>query len=97
MQLIIYCLLGNSLSLKSQSGLYSAIHNCLTTPDLRYISTDTLVSLEELASLAIIVHTVGFYIEVDNHTLVKFQVHNYILWKKCSLEPKTALEFFLEV
>ena len=27
----IYCSLGNSQSLKSQSGLYSAIRNCLTT------------------------------------------------------------------
>ena len=38
-QLIIYCPLGNSQALKSQSGLYSAIRNRLTTqskPDLRY-------------------------------------------------------------
>ena len=41
-QLIIYCRLGNSQSLKSQSGLYSAIRNRLTTqskPDLRYTRT----------------------------------------------------------
>ena len=39
MQLIIYCPLGISQSLKLQSGLYSAIRNRLTTqskPDLRY-------------------------------------------------------------
>ena len=38
-QLIIYCPLGNSQSLKSKSRLYSAIRNSLTTqskPDLRY-------------------------------------------------------------
>ena len=41
-QLIIYCLLGNSQSLNTQSGLYSAIRNRLTTqskPDLRYTRT----------------------------------------------------------
>ena len=41
-QLIIYCPLGNSQSLKSQSGLYSAICNRLTMqskPDLRYTRT----------------------------------------------------------
>ena len=41
MQLIIYCPLGNSQSLKSQFGLYSTIRNCLTTqskPDLQYES-----------------------------------------------------------
>ena len=41
-QLIIYCLLGNSQSLKSQSGLYSTIRNRLTTqsnPNLRYTRT----------------------------------------------------------
>ena len=42
-QLIIYCPLGNSQSLKSQSGLYSAIRNRLTTQSklyLRYIRGD---------------------------------------------------------
>ena len=41
-QLIIYCPLGNSQSLKSQSRLYSAIRNSLTTlskPVLRYVLT----------------------------------------------------------
>ena len=41
-QLIIYCPFGNSQSLKSQSGLYSAILNRLTTqskPDPRYTCT----------------------------------------------------------
>ena len=41
-QLIIYCPLGNSKSLESQSGLCSAIRNRLTTqskPDLRYTRT----------------------------------------------------------
>ena len=39
-QLIMACPLGNSQSLESQSGLYSAIRNRLTTqskPDLRYV------------------------------------------------------------
>ena len=38
------CPLGNSQSLESQSGLYSAIRNRLTTqskPDLRYMASDT--------------------------------------------------------
>ena len=35
-QLIIYCPLGNSQSLKSQSGLYSAIRNRLTTQSSNY-------------------------------------------------------------
>ena len=41
-QLIIYCPLGNSQSLQSQSGLYSTIRNRLTTqskPDPRYTHT----------------------------------------------------------
>ena len=42
MQLIIYCPLSNSQSLKSQSGLYSTIRNRLTTqskPDIQYTRT----------------------------------------------------------
>ena len=41
-QLILYCPLGNSQSLKSQSGMYSAIGNRLSTqskPDLQYTRT----------------------------------------------------------
>ena len=42
LMIILYCPLGNSQSLKSQSGLYSAIRNRLTTqskPDLQYTRT----------------------------------------------------------
>ena len=45
-QLLITCPLGNSQSLESQSGLYSAIRNCLTTqskPDLRYIGESSVI------------------------------------------------------
>ena len=56
MQLIIYCPLGNSQSLKSQSDLYSTIRNSLTTqskPDLRYIieSVDSII-IESVDSIS---------------------------------------------
>ena len=56
-QLVIYCSLGNSQSLKSQSDLYSAIRNRLTTqskPDLRYtisISSTALCDSHVLVEL----------------------------------------------